>query len=247
MRRRAIPIEEELSEPRSSTERENRRKYRGRMHIETFAVGALGCNCSILADLTEKRAIVIDPGGDYDKIKARLDAQGLRVACIVHTHTHIDHVGATAPLQRETGAAASIHEADRFLYDLLPVQAAMLGIPEPERATLDGDLKDGASFHAGALELTVLHTPGHTPGSVCFCVKSGGDQVVFTGDTLFRRGIGRTDLWGGDGALIEKSLKERLLTLEDGTRVVPGHGPNTTVGDERRANPFLLRLEKGNT
>ena len=159
------------------------------MHIETFAVGALGCNCSILADLEQKRAIVIDPGGDYPEIKRRLDALALTVECIVHTHTHIDHVGATAPLQRSTGAAASIHEADRFLYDLLPVQASMLGIPEPERATLDGDLTDGATRKAGALELSVLHTPGHTPGSVCFCVKSGGDQVVFTGDTLFKRGI----------------------------------------------------------
>lgn len=215
------------------------------MHIETFAVGALGCNCSILADLEQKRAIVIDPGGDYPEIKRRLDALGVSVEHIVHTHTHIDHVGATAPLQRSTGAAASIHEADRFLYDLLPVQASMLGIPEPERATLDGDLVDGTTRKAGDLELAVLHTPGHTPGSVCFCVKSGNDSVVFTGDTLFKRGIGRTDLWGGDSALIEKSLRERLLSLDDGTRVIAGHGPNSIIGEERTKNPFLVRLEKG--
>lgn len=214
------------------------------MHIETFAVGALGCNCSILADLSQKRAIVIDPGGDFEEIERRLAARDLTVSCIIHTHTHIDHVGATAPLQQRTGAAASIHEADRFLYDLLPVQAQLIGIPEPERATLEGDLHDGTVLRAGDIEVSVLHTPGHTPGSVCFCVSSGSDRVVFTGDTLFRRGIGRTDLWGGDTALIEKSLKNRLLTLDDETTVVPGHGPNSLIGEERAKNPYLVRLAR---
>jgi len=211
------------------------------MHVESFAVGPLGCNCSILADLEAKQAIVVDPGGDLPKIQARLAAHGLAVTAIVHTHTHIDHVGATAGLQRATGASAQIHEADRFLYDLLPVQAAMLGCELPEKTEMEGSLVDGTSLRAGALELGVLHTPGHTPGSVCFVVSAGGESRVFTGDTLFRRGIGRTDLWGGDSAAIGRSLRGKLLTLADECVVIAGHGPNTTIGEERRMNPFLAQ------
>jgi hydroxyacylglutathione hydrolase len=209
----------------------------------TFPVGVLGCNCSIVADLSSKRAIVIDPGGDFPKIQAQLQARDLVVSHIVHTHTHIDHVGATAALQRASGAEAAIHEADRFLYDMLPVQAAMLGIEEPERVDLEGTLKDGFCIQCGNFELTVLHTPGHTPGSICFYVTSKGEGAshVFTGDTLFKRGIGRTDLWGGDSALILQSLTERLMTLPSETRVIPGHGPSSTIGDEQRDNPFLPR------
>ena len=209
--------------------------------VESFAVGPLGCNCSIVFDEGTKKAIVVDPGGDFEAIHARLEAKGLSVVSIVHTHTHIDHVGATAPLQRATGAAASIHEADRFLYDLLPVQAAMLGCALPEKTELDGSLVDGMAIHAGGLEMGVLHTPGHTPGSVSFVVRDGGSTHVFTGDTLFRRGIGRTDLWGGDSSLIARSLKEKLMTLPDEALVVPGHGAGTTIGEERRLNPFLAR------
>jgi glyoxylase-like metal-dependent hydrolase (beta-lactamase superfamily II) len=209
------------------------------MLVETFAVGPLGCNCSIVIDMASKRAIVVDPGGDLDKIKARLAKLGGSVAAIVHTHTHIDHVGATPGLQKMTGASAKIHEADRFLYDMLPVQAAMLGIPCPEATEMEGSLVDGATLHAGALEMAVIHTPGHTPGSVSFMVASGGKTHVFSGDTLFRRGIGRTDLWGGDFDAIKTSLREKLLVMPDDAVVVPGHGPNTTIGEERADNPFL--------
>lgn len=209
------------------------------LSIETFPVGLLGCNCSILVDASSKAAIVVDPGGDFDEIRARLERAGAKVASILHTHTHIDHVGATAPLQRWTGAAARIHEADRFLYDMLPIQAALIGIPVPERCALDGDLSDGASVTAGGLELSVIHTPGHTPGSVSFLAAAAGRAVLFAGDTLFRGGIGRTDLWGGDGDAILRSIKRRLLTLDEGTAVITGHGPATTIGEEKRANPFL--------
>ncbi|WP_437950650.1 MBL fold metallo-hydrolase [Sorangium sp. So ce296] len=207
--------------------------------LETFAVGPLGCNCSIVVDPASKAAVVIDPGGDFDKIRARLEQAGATVAAIVHTHTHIDHVGATAPLQRWSGAAARIHEADRFLYDMLPVQAAFLGIAAPERCELDGDLDDGALVKAGGLDLHVLHTPGHTPGSVSFLALSATGAVAFTGDTLFRRGIGRTDLWGGDSEAIFRSIRGKLLTLDPSTRVVTGHGPSTTIGEERDRNPYL--------
>jgi hydroxyacylglutathione hydrolase len=212
------------------------------MLIETFPVGPLGCNCSILVDPATKQAIVVDPGGDFAAICERLEQAGAKVAAIVHTHTHIDHVGATAPLQEWSGAPARIHEADRFLYDMLPVQAALLGVPLPEACDLEGDLVDDVTVAAGNIGLQVIHTPGHTPGSVSFLAKTPKGQVAFTGDTLFRRGIGRTDLWGGDSSQISKSLRDRLLKLDDSTRVITGHGPSTTIGDERRANPFLKAL-----
>ena len=209
------------------------------MHIESFPTGPLGCNCSIVLDAASKRAIVVDPGGDLEVIRGRLDALGAAVEAIVHTHTHIDHVGATAGVQQASGARACIHEADRFLYDLLPVQAAMLGLALPEKVEMEGSLRDGSTVRFGALELGVLHTPGHTPGSVTFVVADGGATRVFSGDTLFRRGIGRTDLWGGDHATILRSLQEKILTLPDDAVVVPGHGPETTIGEERAKNPFL--------
>lgn len=209
--------------------------------VETFPTGPLRCNCSLVVDTSTKRAIVVDPGGDFDLIAEKLGALGASVDAIVHTHTHIDHVGATAEVQRTTNARACIHEADRFLYDLLPVQAAMLRIPLPEKVEMEGSLKDGSTLSAGGVELGVLHTPGHTPGSVTFVVKTQDGTRVFSGDTLFRRGIGRTDLWGGDSGLIMKSLREKILTLPDDAIVVPGHGPETTIGEERTKNPFLTR------
>lgn len=211
------------------------------MLVEHFPVGPLGCNCSIVADETAKRAIVIDPGGNFELIRDKLARKGLQVTAIVHTHTHIDHVGATAPLQKHSGAGAHIHEADRFLYDMLPVQARMLGLPLPPSCAMEGSLRDDCTFKAGDVELGVLHTPGHTPGSVCFTVTHGDERWLFSGDTLFQRSIGRTDLWGGDSNAITRSLKERLMPLDEATTVVPGHGPLTTIGAEKRHNPFLRR------
>jgi hydroxyacylglutathione hydrolase len=209
------------------------------MHVESFRTGPLGCNCSIVMDPASKRAIVVDPGGDLELIAARLKTLEAQVDAIVHTHTHVDHVGATKGLQDATHARACIHESDRPLYELLPVQAAMLGVPQPPIADMEGSLVDGGALRAGSLEMGVLHTPGHTPGSVTFVVSGGGVTRVFSGDSLFRRGIGRTDLWGGDSALLMKSLREKVLALPDDAIVVPGHGPDTTIGEERVANPFL--------
>src|SRR5690606_15468902 len=129
--------------------------------------------------------------------------------------------------------------ADRFLYDMLPVQAALLRVDVPEKCEMVGKLNDGFSLAVGGFELGVLHTPGHTPGSVCFHCRAGSDSIVFSGDTLFQRSIGRTDLWGGDGELILRSIRERLLTLDDDVRVIPGHGGATSIGAERAQNPFL--------
>jgi glyoxylase-like metal-dependent hydrolase (beta-lactamase superfamily II) len=207
--------------------------------IETFPVGMLGCNCTLVHDPVSGQAVVVDPGDDFDRIRDRLDALGAKVAAIVHTHTHIDHVGATAPLARHAGVTPQIHEDDRFLYDMLPLQAALLGIAEPARCEMRGDLHDGASVAAGAIEIGVLHTPGHTPGSVCFLLQGASGAVLFSGDTLFRGSIGRTDLWGGDSTLILRSLRERLMTLPEDTSVVPGHGPTTTIARERQSNPYV--------
>ncbi|MEZ4393238.1 MAG: MBL fold metallo-hydrolase [Polyangiales bacterium] len=209
------------------------------MFIETFPVPPLGCNCVILGDEVAKEAIVIDPGGDAKGILRRLRERGITVKSIVHTHTHIDHVGATAEVQRETSAPARIHEGDLFLYDMLEVQGQMLGMRGPARAELDSFLRDDETLAAGAASLTVLHTPGHTPGSVCFQSHDGERAVVLSGDTLFQGSIGRTDLWGGDSDLILTSIRGRLLSLPDDTVVIPGHGGASTIGDERRRNPFL--------
>jgi hydroxyacylglutathione hydrolase len=209
------------------------------VHIETFPAGPLGCNCSILVDPQSKQAIVVDPGGDFDDIQRRLKKHGATVIAIVHTHTHVDHVGATAELQEWSGAPAKIHEADRFLYELLPVQASFIGAETPAVCDIEGSLADGLVLSAGGIEMAVLHTPGHTPGSCTFVAKHGGTQVAFAGDTLFRRSIGRTDLWGGDSSLIQKSIKNKLFTLDESTKVVTGHGPATTIGEERGMNPFV--------
>lgn len=211
------------------------------MHVETFAVGPLGCNCSILADLDAKRAIVIDPGGDYRKIDARLAALGVSVDAIIHSHTHLDHVGSTAELQRATGASASIHEGDRPLYEMLQFQSELLGLPAPLAADVDGSLIDGRTIRSGALEVAVLHTPGHTPGSCSFVLEDAGRTMIFAGDTLFRGSIGRTDLGGLDQETLVRSIRNRLLTLPDDAQVVCGHGPSTTIGSERRGNVFLQR------
>ena len=214
------------------------------MIVESFPVGALGCNCSILGDEASKEAIVVDPGGDLEQIESRLRALGLVAKAIVHTHTHIDHVGATAELQRATSAPARIHEGDKFLYDILPVQAQLLGMRRaPQTCELDAFLRDDEVIAIGGLDLHVIHTPGHTPGSCCFEARAKGgsdDEVVlFAGDTLFQRSVGRTDLWGGDREQLVSSIRKKLFALPEPTRVICGHGDDTTIGAEKRGNPFV--------
>ena len=211
-------------------------------HVESFESGPLGCMCSIIADLQAKTAIVVDPGGDAEYINERLTALGCTLVQVIHTHTHFDHVGATPELQSAHKCICAIHEADRFLYDLLPVQAAMFGMGTPARAEMDGSLVDGRPVAVGAHELDVMHVPGHTPGSVAFFLPAGGpkgEPIVFAGDTLFQGSVGRTDLWGGDTNALLTSVKKRLFTLPDNAIVVPGHGPLTSIGVEKRTNPFV--------
>ncbi len=210
------------------------------MIVEHFPVAPLGCNCVILGDEETKEAIVVDPGGEADKILGRLEALGLSCKAIVHTHTHFDHVGATRELQEATGAPTMLHEDDLFLYRGLQMQLDTFGVPlrAPEAADIDRFLRDGDSVLAGGVEAGVVHTPGHTPGSLSFHV-AGEQPLLVAGDTLFQGSIGRTDLWGGDMGQILTSIHERLLTLPDDTLVITGHGPTTTIGAEKRINPFL--------
>jgi hydroxyacylglutathione hydrolase len=206
--------------------------------IRTIPVGPLQCNCSILADADAREAVVIDPGDEAEKIVSAIETTGCRAVALLHTHGHFDHIGGTAEVKRATGAEIRIHPADRPLYDALPEQASFFGLDAIPPLPPDGGFSDGERIAVGRLRLHVIHTPGHTPGSTCFRLD-GETPVLFSGDTLFRRSIGRTDLWGGDTETILTSIREKLFTLPPELRVVCGHGPDTTIGDERRENPFV--------
>ena len=210
--------------------------------VETFPVGMLQCNCTILGDPASGEAIVVDPGDDVDTVLARLARHKLRCRAIVNTHTHIDHVGANQALRAATSARVMLHEADLPLYDNLALQAQFLGLaPPPPRSEVDEHIHQGDHVRAGALDVEVLHTPGHTPGSLCFHLP-GTAPILLSGDTLFAGSIGRTDLWGGNHDQELASIRNRLLALDDHTRVIAGHGPETTIGAERRRNPFLVGM-----
>ena len=208
------------------------------MIIETLPVDMLQCNCTIVGDEQAREAIVIDPGDDPDAILARLRKHQLTLKQIVCTHTHIDHVGAIFELQEKSGTSAAIHKADVFLFDRLDMQAQLIGLETPRKGSIDHFLNDGEAVAVKGVELGVIHTPGHTPGSTTF-VLPGDRNILFSGDTLFHRSIGRTDLWGGSHPQIIDSIQQRLMTFDDDTLVIAGHGPSTTVGQERRHNPFL--------
>jgi glyoxylase-like metal-dependent hydrolase (beta-lactamase superfamily II) len=199
--------------------------------VTVVPVGALQCNCTIVGDPASGEALVVDPGDEAEKILTALRRHGLRCTAIVNTHAHIDHVGANQPLKEATRARLMLHEADLPLYDNLRLQSEWLGglIKEPPRAEPDGHVVHGDQVKAGAVTAEVLHTPGHTPGSVCIRV-AGREPLLLSGDTLFAGSIGRTDLWGGDFEQEIASIHSRLLTLDDTTRVIPGHGPETTIG-----------------
>jgi glyoxylase-like metal-dependent hydrolase (beta-lactamase superfamily II) len=208
------------------------------MILETFPVGMLACNCTILGDEATREAIVIDPGDDVSRIHKRLTDQGLKLKQILVTHGHIDHVGGALKLKRLTGAPIFLNESDLPQLEMMDTQAAWLGLrTAPETAPPDEGLKDGQLVGLEHFPATVLHTPGHTQGSIC--LHFAPLNLLVAGDTLFAGSIGRTDLPGGDFDQIVASLHTRLLALPDETRVLPGHGPATTIGQERRSNPYL--------
>jgi glyoxylase-like metal-dependent hydrolase (beta-lactamase superfamily II) len=207
---------------------------------EILPVGPLACNCSIFGDEATREAIVIDPGDEIEEILAVLERHGLRVKLIAVTHAHIDHVGGAARLRAATGAPVCMNAADQALLDHLDVQAAWLGMAPPGRVEVDGEARDGDRIRLGAADFEVRHTPGHTPGSISLWIPQ--ESKLIAGDTLFRDSIGRTDLPGGDGRLILRSIRDKLLTLPEEALVIPGHGPATTIGREKQFNAFLRGL-----
>jgi glyoxylase-like metal-dependent hydrolase (beta-lactamase superfamily II) len=207
---------------------------------EILPVGMLQCNCSVFGDEQSREAVVIDPGDEIDNILAILAKHHLRVKAIVITHAHIDHIGGAQKLKAVTGAPVYMNAKDQQLYDQLDMQAGWLGMPTPERTTIDVQAREGESLMLGAAEFHVLDTPGHTQGSISVWIPT--ENKLVAGDTLFLDSIGRTDLPGGDHRQILRSIHDKLLPLEDDVVVIPGHGPNTTIGRERRRNPFLQGL-----
>ena len=207
------------------------------MILETFPVGPLQCNCTLLGDEETREAIVVDPGDETSRINQRLKAHGLTLKQILITHAHIDHVGGALKLKSLTGTPIFLNENDLPLMQIMAEQAAWVGVPTPETAPPDETLTDGRRVGLDNYPAQVLHTPGHTQGSVCLHFEPL--KMVLAGDTLIAGSIGRTDLPGGNYDQILDSIQSRLLALPEDTKVVPGHGPITTIGVERRTNPFL--------
>ena len=206
------------------------------MLFESFPVGSFQCNCTILGCEATRLAVVIDPGGEADRILEVLSRHQLQAVYLLHTHAHLDHVGATHRLHKTAGGSTCLHEDDMDLCENLALQAQLFGLTTPDTPQIDQFLKEGDSLSFGKESIEILHTPGHTPGSVSFYTREIG---LLTGDTLFAGSIGRTDLWGGSHPTLIRSIKKSLLAFPDETMVFPGHGPQTTIGRERSANPFL--------
>ena len=207
------------------------------MIVETFPVGPLRCNCTILGDPLTHDGVVIDPGENIPEILSRLAKHGLTLRQIIVTHAHIDHVGGALALKKLTGAPVYLNQRDLELLGDMEMQAGWLGVPTPEVAPPDVSAEDGLTVGLAAHPAEVIHTPGHTQGSICLHIPTL--ELLIAGDTLFAGSIGRTDLPGGDGRQILRSLRDRLLVLPDQTKVIPGHGRTTVVGEERQSNPFL--------
>ena len=207
---------------------------------EILPVGMLQCNCSIFGDETTGEAIVIDPGDDITSIVEILERRNFKVKAIVITHAHIDHIGGAAKLKALTGAPVHMNAKDQGLYDQLEMQAGWLGMETPERTTIDTEARDGDKLVLGDADFHVIHTPGHTQGSISIWIPA--ENTLVAGDTLFRDSIGRTDLPGGDGKQILRSIQTKLLKLPEDAVVVPGHGQVTTIGREKKRNPFLRGL-----
>ena len=204
---------------------------------KTFAVPPLGCNCSILGDPESREAVIVDPGGNPEQLLDEVRRLGLTVVRILHTHAHFDHFLASGDIRKATQAPLCLHPDDERLWKMLDVQCQAFGVPYLPVPDPDCWIRDGEALSFGSVSGQALHTPGHTPGSLSFYFA--GQRLLLSGDTLFRGGIGRTDLWGGDARAIQSSIRERLFTLDSDTRVIPGHGPATQIGREREYNPFV--------
>ena len=209
------------------------------MSMKIFAqrtVGPLACNCYVVGDPESQEAIVIDPGGDAEELASLLVAHELTVVEIVATHAHFDHLIAAEQLRALTGAPFRLHAGDRFLLDwYLESGRLFLGVELPPPPEVDASMDEGDRLRAGDVELEVIHTPGHSPGSISLATS----DVVFSGDTLFASSIGRSDLPGGDDVVLRNMIRDKLFALKDDVVVNPGHGPATTIGRERHGNPFV--------
>jgi glyoxylase-like metal-dependent hydrolase (beta-lactamase superfamily II) len=207
------------------------------MIFETLVVGPLGVNSFILGCAETKEGVVVDPGGDPDKIIAAITRLGLRIPCVINTHGHFDHVGGNRKVLEHTGAELLVHEGDVQYLARAAEIAVKYGVTTENSPRPDRFLEDGMILTFGNYRMKVLHTPGHTPGGCCLYIAEEG--LVITGDTLFADGIGRTDFPGGSQKALIESIRTKLLNLPDVTRVYPGHGPFSTIGHERRYNPFI--------
>ena len=206
---------------------------------EILAVGPLQCNCSVIGDEATREAMVIDPGDDIEDVLAIIRKHNLQVKQIVITHAHIDHVGGAMKLRTATGAPILLNQNDYALLKMLDVQAAWIGVATPGKVEIDHSLANGENVTAGSVTASVLQTPGHTEGSICLYFPT--EKKLIAGDTLFAGSIGRTDLPSGSYPKILRSLHDTVLALPDDTVVIPGHGPITTIGNERETNPFLVK------
>ncbi len=206
---------------------------------EILPVGPLHCNCSVIGDEVTREAMVIDPGDEIEDVLALVRKHNLQVKQIVVTHAHIDHVGGAMKLRAATGAPILLNQNDYALLKMLDVQAAWIGVEDPGKVEIDGSVGQADTVRAGSLTANVMHTPGHTEGSVCLYFPL--EKKLIAGDTLFAGSIGRTDLPGGSFDKIMDSLHEKVMALPDETVVVPGHGELTTIGEERQSNPFLVK------
>lgn len=206
---------------------------------ETVVVGAFQCNCTILACENTKEAVIIDAGDEAHKIMEIIKHYDLKVKYLLHTHAHLDHIMATREIKEQTGAEILLHKADNDIYNNLISQAAMFGFNVKQPLKVDKFINHDEEIKAGDNLLTkVIHTPGHSPGSVCYHFEKE-NPFLFSGDTLFSRSIGRTDLWGASYPQIINSIKEKLFSLPEETIIYPGHGEKTTVWDEKKKNPFF--------
>jgi glyoxylase-like metal-dependent hydrolase (beta-lactamase superfamily II) len=210
------------------------------MICKTFAVGPFLSNCFILGCEKTKEAIVIDPGDKTPQIARTIHKEDLKIKYILLTHGHLDHVAGVGDLKRSFGGVIGLHQEDLELYESLPKQAASWGLQAEKPPPVEKLLEEKEKLIFGSYTLEVIHTPGHSPGGVCFkLIEKGTKPIIFCGDTLFRGSIGRTDLWKGSYQTLISSIKEKLLKLPQNTIVYPGHGPSTTIGEEARENPFL--------
>jgi hydroxyacylglutathione hydrolase len=206
---------------------------------EILRVGPLQCNCSIIGDETTHEAMVIDPGDNIDEVLALIRKHNLQVKQIVVTHAHIDHVGGAMKLRSSTGAPILLNQNDYALLKMLDVQATWIGVASPGKVEIDRSVSTGETVSAGSHTAQILHTPGHTEGSICLYFQA--EKKLIAGDTLFAGSIGRTDLPGGSTQKIMRSLHDTVMALPDETVVIPGHGELTTIGEERETNPFMVK------